>query len=48
MSTIKYRKEFIIKHKVFKEEDILLLARTINEQYKEAVYTKRFTLQFDE
>ena len=48
MSTIKYRKEFIIKHKVFKEEDILLLARTINEQYKEGDYTKRFTLQFDD
>ena len=48
MGSLKYSKKIIIKNKIFKEEDVLLLAKTIQEQFLDIPWRCDVTVRFDD
>ena len=48
MGDIQYRKEFIIKKKILREDDILRLANLIHNQFQQGDYNEEYNIIFDD
>lgn len=46
--SIKYSKKIVIKQKIFKEDDILRIAKLIHEQFREGDYEEKYDILFDD
>ncbi len=46
--SIKYSKRIVIKQKIFKEDDILRIAKLIHEQFREGDYEEKYEILFDD
>lgn len=48
MGSIQYRKEFTIKKKILREEDILRMAKLIHKQFQQGDFEEEYVIYFDD
>lgn len=48
MADLKYRKNIIIERKIIKEDDILLIAKLVHEQFQPEDYEEEYEIWFDD
>ena len=46
MGSIQYRKEFTVKKKILREEDILRMARLIHKQFQQGDFEEKYMIFF--
>lgn len=48
MGSIQYRKEFTVKKKILREEDILRMAKLIHKQFQQGDFEEEYVIFFDD